>query len=167
MRILVLALSFLTVAFSAQAETKIAVVDTQAVIAQTNAAERAREILKIETEEAQKNIDKLEKELKKKQDDLMNKKSVLSEDKFKEEEDKLKKAVRDYRMEVRASQEGLDRRNLELRKPIVDAVREVIIDIAKKEGYTAILPTKLVVFHETEIDLTEEVLKRTNKKLDK
>lgn len=166
MRILLTALA-MVMSVSAFAETKIAVLDAQGVVAQANAAKRANEILKIDAEEAQKELDKMKEKIKKQDADLVKKKSVLSEAKYKEQEDLLKKDVKAYYAEVQASEENLQRRRAELRQPILDAMRDVTREIAQKEKYTVILPLQMTHFHEDSINITEEVLKRVNKKLDK
>lgn len=166
MKILLLALAMVT-SVSAFAGTKIAVLDAQGVIAQANAAKRANEILKIDAEEAQKELDKMKEKIKKQDADLVKKKSVLSESKFKDQENKLKKDVKAYYAEVQASEENLQRRRAELRQPIVDAMREVTREMAKKSKYTVILPLQMTHFHEEGINITADVLKRVNKKLDK
>lgn len=160
------ALGLVAFASAAHAQT-IATVDAQGVIGQTNAAQRAIKVLEKKTDEAQKEIDAMEKRIAQQQEVLEKKKGVVSEEAFMDEQDKLRKALRDYRNKAQAIQEDIDRENMKLRKEITDVVREVVEDIAEEKGYEAVIATSLLMYSKDSADITNEVLKRANQKLDK
>ncbi len=156
----------LAVLTAAQAQT-IATVDAQGIVNQTNAAQRAMKSLQKKTDEAQTEIDAMEAKISKQQETLEKKKGVVSESAFLDEQDKLRKSLREYRNKAQAIQEDIDRENMKLRKEITDVVRNVVEEIAKEKGYEAVIAHSLLLYSKENIDISDEVLKRANQKLDK
>jgi len=155
----------MTLTTVAHAETTVAVVDTQKVLTEANAAKSARDYLQKETEKAQKKINDMEAKLVKQQEDLKAKRGVLSAEKFAEEEEKLKKAVRDFRTEAQSIQANLDKENNNRRNKITDAIRNEIAAIAKEKSLTLVIAENLLLYNGGAEDLTAEVLKRVNAKV--
>ncbi len=156
----------LAVLTAAQAQT-IATVDAQGIVNQTNAAKRAMKALQKKTDTAQQEINAMEKRIEKQQSNLEKKKGVVSETVFMDEQDKLRSSLREYRNKAQAIQEDIDRSNMKLRKEITDVVRAVVEEVAKEEGYEAVIANSLLLYSKENIDISDEVLKRANQKLDK
>ena len=148
-------------------KSSIAVIDAPNVINKTNAAEDARDILRIKTTEAQTKIDSMEKELTALKDDLAKKRAVMSEEKYTEANLKLSQQVRDFRNRAQSIQEDLDRQNILLKKQITDQLTSIVKDLAKEKGYEVVVAKHLLLFSEESIDISDEVLKRLNKKMSK
>ena len=162
---LVLAFSVLTSTAWSATKSGIAVIDAPGVINKTNAAENAREVLRIKTTEAQTKINAMEKELTTLKNDLAKKRAVMSEEKFAEANLKLSQQVRDFRNKAQSIQEDLDRENVKLKKQITNALTKVVADLAKEKGYKIVLAKHLLLFSNDSIDISDEVLKRINKKM--
>lgn len=151
----------------AQDMTKIAVLDAQQVVNDTGAAKRAIDSLTKKRDAAQKKIDEMEKPLLKKREELEGKRATLSREEFTAQEDALRKDLRDFRTKAQNIQEELDKDNMKLRKEITDVVRAVTEEIAKEKGYTMVFPKNLLFYVSGANDITAEVLKKANAKLDK
>lgn len=165
MRALLTALFALT-AISTPFAANIAVLDAQQVINNTNAAKRAVENLTKEREAAQKKVEELETPLIQKREDLEAKKSVLSEEDFMAEQANLRNEIRAFRLEAQTIQEALERKNLTYRKEISDVVKEVVADYSKEKGYDVVLPKALLFYATDAADISDDILKRANNKLD-
>lgn len=145
----------------------IAVIDAAAVVNETNAAKRAIDVLRKKTEEAQGRIDKMEAELEEKRQQLEKKRDVLSEEIFEKEKMELSREFRDFRNKAQQIQEGLDEENMGLRKEITDEIRAVVEEIAKERNLDIVIAENLLIYSKNTIDISDEVLKRVNKRLDR
>ena len=155
----------LFIGLAAAAESKIAVVDTQLILSQANAAKTAAEAIKKATETAQNKVNAIEARLAKQQEELRGKKGVLSADKFAEEEEKFRKAVRDFRTEAQSIQAALEQDSRNRRNRVIEAVRVEIEAMAKEKGYDIAIAKNLVLYAGAQDDLTQDVLKRVNAKV--
>lgn len=156
------------VGVAAHAETKVAVFDAQEVLNNTGAAKRAVKDLTAKRNAAQDKINALEKPLIEKQKKLREQQAVMAPDKFAAAKDDFAKDLEKFRAEGEAIQTDLDKENAKVRKQISDAVRTVVEQIAKEKGYDLIVPKNLVFFSSTNVpDISDEVLARANKVLDK
>lgn len=150
----------------AYAQEKIVVLDAQKIINESNAAKRAVSQIEKARNESQAKIDKMETDITKKRDDLEKKRTVLSEDRFIAEESKLKGDLRTYRAQVQNMQEQLNNQALLQRREIVDAMRTEVEAMAKANNYSMVLERNQVMFSTPALDITDEVMKRVNKRLD-
>lgn len=164
---LVVALSVLASSGWAESNKKIAVLDAPSVINRTKAAEDAKEMLRTQTTEAQSKIDEMEKELTKMKEDLEKKRAVMSEETYTEANLKLTQKVREFRNRAQSIQEDLDRQNVLLKKEITDYLADVVKEISKEEGYDVVIAKHLLIFADDSIDISDEVLKRLDKRMTK
>jgi outer membrane protein len=150
------------------AELKIAVLDSQKVINDTNASKRAVETLKKNRDEAQKKINALEAPLVEKQKKLAEQQKVLAPDKFAEAQTAFQKDVAAFRAQAQTIQEGLEKNGFALRKQITDAVKGVVNKIAAERKYDLVIPKAMAFYTSANVtDITAEVLAQTNAALDK
>ncbi len=143
----------------------IAVLDAQTVMNESKAAKRAVEKIKIERDKAQSKIKKLEGPLLEKKKRLEDQKSVLNREDFAEKQNELRKAYRKFKSEGQSIKDALDLKYLKFRQEITDATRTAVQEISKEKKYDIVLPKHVLYFTNDEIDITDEVLKRVNKKL--
>jgi outer membrane protein len=163
--VLAVALSVLSPICFASTSSNIAVIDAPSVINQTKAAEEAREILRLKTTEAQTKIDAMEEELTELKEELEQKRAVMSEEKYTEANLKLSQQVRDFRNKAQSIQEDLDRQNILLKKQITDELSNIVDEIAKEKEYDVVVAKHLLLFSTDTIDISDEVLKRLDKRM--
>lgn len=150
------------------AELKVAVLDGQMVINQTNAAKRAVDNLKAARDAAQKQIAALEAPLVDKQKKLADQQKVLAPDKFAAEKALFQKDVAGFRAKAEGIQAELEKKGLGLRKQIAETVKGIVESIAKERGYDVVLPKAMVFYSSANVtDISAEVLKQANAALDK
>ncbi|QQR88738.1 MAG: OmpH family outer membrane protein [Myxococcales bacterium] len=144
---------------------KIAVVDLQRAINETEDGRQAKARLKKLFKKRQDSLDSSQKQLKSMKDELEKKKDVLSRDALQVKlEDYQKRFVSlqskyvDYQKEL-AAQEG------ELTKKIVERMERILKNVGKTRGYTMIVERGEggVVWVPNDLDLTDELISRYNK----
>jgi outer membrane protein len=150
---------------NAGAGLKIAILDGQAVLAKTDASQRALVELQKQTQEAQTKINEMEKELLDRRKELESQRSVLSAEKLAEAESQLRADFTKFRAEAQKIQEQLDRSTMSMRRNIADEIHAVVKEMAKAKGYDLVLPKQAPIFSNDKLDITDEVLEAVNKRL--
>jgi outer membrane protein len=138
---------------------KIGIIDTQRVMKEAKAAQKARAILlddlkdKRETfTRKQEDVLILEQELKQEEKDLDPK--VL-----KYKRDKLTQEVKNLRRLKVDLEEELNKKNAELTQQITREIWEIVNEYRKKGKYTLILEMKSVVTFDEAVDITDKILR--------
>jgi outer membrane protein len=150
----------------AHAEVKIGYVDMQKAIQSTSAGKKAKEQLEKEFKKRKKELAKKEADLKKMSEDLEKKAMVLSDDVRLKKQQSFQEEMLKYREMVGKSQAEIQKKERDLTLPIVKKLQGIIQEVAEKEGYTMILEKaeQSVLWAKSDVDLTDEVIKRFDKK---
>lgn len=160
---LVLGASFAPRAVEAQA-AKIAVVDLQRAIHETEDGRKAKDKLKKLFESRQQGLDKKQQELKKLKDELDQQKNVLSRDALETKVESYQKQLVELQQVYVEYQRELAEKEGELTKTIVERMERILRRIGQTEGYTLILERSEagVIYVPTNLDLTDVVIQRYN-----
>jgi outer membrane protein len=152
-------------AFNAQAaELKIAYIDLNKAVTDSNEGaaavkelEKAGKLIEESIEEKRLEITNLEQE-------IIKQASVLNQDAIKDKQDKLKKLQRTFQRAVKDSQEEFDKKRASFMRRIVSEIGQVVAEIGKKEGYTLILEKMQsgVMYIPDELNITQKVLESYN-----
>ena len=163
--ILGLFLTLLTTDF-VLATTKIGYIDMQKAIQATKEGKSAKTSLEKEFKKRKKELEKKEADLKKLNNDLKKKAMVLSDDVRLKKQQNLQEEMVKYRDLVAKNQLEIQKKERELTLPIIKKMRKIIDEIAKKDGFTMILEKseQSVLWAKKELDVTDTVVKRYNKK---
>lgn len=143
---------------AAQADTKIGVVNVQALLEESPQAKAASQALQDEFAPRQRDLQQKQKELQAKQDKLDRDGSVMSETEKSTLEKDLRNGQRDLQSKGEAFTEELNtRRNEELGKLQTTLLQEVQT-FAKAGGYDLVVPSNQVLFAKDTFDITPQVL---------
>lgn len=161
-----LAAVFMMVSAGAHAESKVGYVDLQKAIQETSTGKKAKTDLEKDFNKRKKDLEKMEADLKKMGEDLEKKAMVLSDDVRGRKQAEFQQEMMKYREAVSKNQLEIQKKERDLTMPIIEKLRSVIEDIAKKDGYTMILEKseQSVLWAKKEADLTDEVVKAYEKK---
>ena len=98
-------------------------------------------------------------------EEFEKKQAVLSDKVRQEQQTDLQKDMMQFREEVSKSQVTIQQRERELTKPILEKLQKVILEIAKEKDFSMVLEKaeQSVMFAKTELDITDEVIKRADK----
>jgi outer membrane protein len=158
----ILALAFpMLFAGAAQADVKIGYIDMQKAIQETAAGKKAKKELETEFNKKKKDLEKREADIKKKHADFEKRSMAMNEDARNKLQQEIRTEMGKYQETAAKAQMEIQKRERDLTQPIVNKLRSIIDDIAKKEGYTVILEKaeNSVMWAQKDIDLTDKVIK--------
>lgn len=143
---------------TAQAETKIGVVNVQTLLEESPQAKAASKALQDEFAPRQRELQQRQKELQTKQDKLNRDSAVMSDAEKSSLEKELRNGERDLQSKGESFTEELNgRRNEELGKLQTSLLQEVQI-YAKANGYDLVVPRNQILFAKDVFDITSQVL---------
>lgn len=154
----VAASAVLFVGSAASAQAKIAVVDTQRAIMETEDGLRAQATLKKLFDSRQRELDKKQQELQKEREDIDKQKDVLSKaalakriDKWQAEMVQLQTVFVEYNKELQKKQG-------ELTQPIFQKAMGLIRRLATQEGYDMIVDKQAVPYVRSDLEVTDRLI---------
>ncbi|KYF79918.1 hypothetical protein BE11_48175 [Sorangium cellulosum] len=146
----------------AAAETRIAVVDVQHAVMQTEDGIRAQATLKKLFDRRQQELDAKQTELQRAREDIEKQSRVLSRE-------SLQKRMEDWQRQMVELQtvfvdynKELQKKQGELTGPIIKKMMIIVARIAKKTGYEVILDKQAAPYVRADLDLTEQIIQLYN-----
>ncbi len=143
---------------AAQAPARIAVVDTQRAIMETEDGLRAQATLKKLFDSRQRELDKKQDDLQKEREDIEKQKDVVSKtalakriDKWQREMVQLQTVFVEYNKELQKKQN-------ELTAPIFQKAMGLIRRVATQEGYDVIVDKQAVPYVRGDLDVTDRLI---------
>ncbi|RMG70426.1 MAG: OmpH family outer membrane protein [Nitrospirae bacterium] len=146
---------------------KIAVVDLQKALNESEGGKNAKKSLEELIKSKQKLIDEKGKEIEQMKTELDKQSAVLSKEALQKKQDELDKKIREYKRYVQDSQEEVKKKENELTAEILKDLARIIEKIGQEEGYSLILEKAkgVVLFNSEAVDITNRVIERYNKEL--
>lgn len=146
----------------AAAETRLAVVDVQHAVMQTEDGIRAQATLKKLFDRRQQELDAKQAELQRAREDIEKQSRVLSRE-------ALQKRMEDWQRQMVELQtvfvdynKELQKKQSELTGPIIKKMMLIVARIAKRSGYEIILDKQAAPYVRADLDLTEQVIQLYN-----
>lgn len=153
-----LALLFASSVADAQTPTRIAVVDTQRAIMETEDGLRAQATLKKLFDSRQRELDKKQDDLQKERVDIDKQKDVLSKaaltkriDKWQQEMVQLQQVFVEYNKELQKKQG-------ELTQPIFQKAMGLIRRLATQDGFDLVVDKQAVPYVRSDLDVTDRLI---------
>lgn len=148
-------------------EVKIAVVDLQKALNESEGGKNAKKSLEELIKSKQSVIDEKGKEIEKLKDEIDKQSAVLSKEALQKKQDELDKKMREYRRLVQDSQDEVKKKESELTAEILKDLKKIIEKIGEEENYSLILEKAkgVVLFHDKAIDITDKVIERYNQEI--
>lgn len=143
---------------------KIAVVDLQRAINETEDGRKAKDRLKKLFESRQQGLDKKQQELKKLKDELEQQKNVLARDVLEKKVEAYQKQLVELQQVYVDYQKELAEKEGELTKGIVERMEKILRRIGQTDGYAMIVERGEagVIYVPSNYDLTDVVIQRYN-----
>jgi outer membrane protein len=142
--------------------TKVAVVDVQRAVMQTEDGLRAQASLKKLFDSRQQELNKKQVDLQKQKEDIDKQQKVLSKEAY-------QKRVEDLQQQMMALQQVLVEYDKELQKkqkevtdPIFEKVMTIVKRLAARDGYDMIVDKQTVAFVRSDLDLTDQCIQMYN-----
>lgn len=157
---------FALTSFSAQA-SEVGIIDVEKIVKESKAMKYLQSKVSKKQEEYQKEVTKTQSKLESEQKNLEGKRSVLSKEAFEKEVKKFEEKVNDLKDFVDKRQNSLKAASLEGMNKVNDEIKDIISDLAKERNFDVIIPAAQALFYNDSLDVSDEVLKRLNKKITK
>ncbi|HLC18441.1 MAG TPA: OmpH family outer membrane protein [Thermodesulfobacteriota bacterium] len=154
---------------AASAELKIAYADLQRALNQCDAGVKAKEDLKKEAMELEKELDVEQEELKKFKEEIDKKRSVWNAETLKAKEEEFKTRSQEFQTKFMEYNDRLNERKLDKEAEIIKELRDAVVEIADRDGYTYVFEISVggIIHAPEDADITEEVIKIHNEKTKK
>lgn len=152
-------------AFYAQAaETKIAYVDLNKALNESQQGKEAIKVLEELVKSKQGVIDKKGDEIKKLEEEMEKQSSILTPESIKETKNEHEKMLKEYQRMVQDNQAEIQKRQSEFMQKIISDLRNLIINIGAEENYSAIFEIVEggILYMPKASDMTEKVIIKFN-----
>ena len=156
------ALVFLLAGASAQAEQKIAVVDVQRAVMQTEDGLRAQATLKKLFDSRQQELNKKQNDMQREREELDKQSKVLSKEAMQKRIDDWQKKMVELQQVFLEYNKELEKKQKEMTDPIFEKVMGIVKRLASTEGFDVILDKATVAFVRTDLDLTDRCIQMVN-----
>ena len=147
------------------AEQKIAYLDMKFVLNNSNAGKGAQDFLQKSFKENQKKFVDEENALKKEENDLLAQKTILTKEEYQKKSDNLRKKVIDYQSQRRLSLEKITTQRAEARQKLLEILDPILKTYTEENNISLVIDKKDVLVGNTDLDITNIIVKKLNKKL--
>jgi outer membrane protein len=143
------------------ADLKIAYVDIQKAVNESNAGKDAKKVITKEVEKFQRQITDKQKELQTMKESLEKQAAMLTPDARATREKEYQNKLREFQRWGEDTQNEINQKRMEMERNISLALFKVIQKVGADEGYTLILEKNesIVLFVSKTIDLTDRIIK--------
>jgi outer membrane protein len=152
----------LSLASAASAQMRIAVVDTQRAVMETEDGLRAQATLKKLFDSRQKELDKKQKELQVEREALEKQKDTLAQAEMQKRIEKWQQAMNEVQSVFVEYNRELQKKQNELTQPIVQKTVAIIRRLATKDGFDAVIEKQAAPYFRSDLDLTDRVITAYN-----
>lgn len=140
------------------APLKIGIIDIQKIMRTSKAAKKAQAVFLKDLEEKRSILTGKEKEIRSMEEELKSD-SSMSPDVRRDKSEKLAKDVKELKRLGADLEEELKKKDVELTQKLMGEIRQLVINLFKKEGYTIILEKSSIVMSDESIDITDKIIK--------
>src|SRR6202142_3494180 len=144
------------------AQVKVAVVDVQRAVMQTEDGLRAQATLKKVFDSRQQEINKKQVEMQKQKEEIDKQSRVLSQQALQKKIDDWQKQMVELQGTFVEYNKELEKKQKELTDPIFERVIGAIKRVAGTDGYDLIVDRATVAFSRSDLDLTDRVIQLAN-----
>jgi outer membrane protein len=147
---------------TALAEQKIAVVDTQRAVLETEEGIRAQATLKKLFDSKQRELDKKQEDLQKEREDIEKQRNVLSAEAWQKRVETWQRDMAQLQSVFVDYNKDLQKKQGELTEPIFRRTVGLIKRLASTEGYDMVVDKQAVPYVRGDLDLTDKVIQLIN-----
>jgi len=156
------ALFSLVASTASAAEMKVAVVDVQRAVMQTEDGLRAQATLKKLFDSRQQELNKKQADLAKQREDLDKQSKVLSKEAMAKRLEDWQKAMVELQSVFVEYNKELEKKQKELTDPIFEKVMGIVKRIATTEGFDLVVDKQTVAYMRGDLDLTDKCIQLYN-----
>ena len=147
---------------TARAEMKVAVVDVQRAVMQTEDGLRAQATLKKLFDSRQQELNKKQVDLQKQREDIDKQAKVLSKDALQKRVDEWQKQMVELQTVFVEYNKELEKKQKELTDPVFEKVMAIVKRLATSENYDLIIDKQTAAYVRGDLDLTDKCIQLYN-----
>ena len=158
---------FFSVNISLAFAEKIVYIDMDKIMQISKAGKNAISKINDQKKKDVSKFQKIEKELKSREQDLITKKNVISAEEFNTKLETLTKEINNYRA---LRQEAIDlstKSRLNASADFAEKIKPILAEYASENNIDMIIQKKNIIMGKTDLDITDEILKIVDKKINK
>lgn len=152
----------LSVSASASAQSRIAVVDVQHAVMQTEDGIRAQATLKKLFDRSQQKLDAKQVEMQRAREDIEKQSRVLSREALQKRMEDWQRKMVDLQTDFVEYNKDLQKKQSELTAPIIKKMVGLIGRLAKKSGFEIVIDKQATPYARPDLDLTDRVIQLYN-----
>jgi outer membrane protein len=147
---------------AASSELKVAYVDMQRALNESNAGKRAKGEFRSEISHLQSKLQRQQQEVQALKDELDRKGPLMRDDERRNLEDDYTAKLRDFERSYKDSKDELQQKDNEVTGAIVRDLAYIVRNVGERDGYTLILEKGSLLWAASSIDITDEVIREYN-----
>jgi len=156
------ALAFFLFGAAARADQRVAVVDVQRAVMQTEDGLRAQATLKKVFDNRQQELNRKQQELGRQKDDIEKQSKVLSKEALQKRVDEWQKQMMELQTTFQEYSKDLEKRQKEMTDPIFEKIMGIVRRLATTENYDVVIDKATVAYVRTDLDLTDKCIQLYN-----
>lgn len=151
---------------AAAADTKIGYANLQKALNDSDAGIKAKESLKDEAKKLEDTLNAKQEELKKLKEEIDKKNNVWNAETREAKDREFRTKSQDFQKQFMEYNDQLNKKKQDKEEQIIQDLREVVEEIAKKKGYTYVFERSVggIIYAPAEADITDDVIKAYNKR---
>ncbi len=157
------AAALLSAAGLVQAESKVAVVDTQRAIMETEDGLRAQATLKKLFDSRQRELDKKQVDLQKQREDIEKQRDVLGKDALQKRIESWQRDMMQLQAVYVEYNKELQKKQSEITQPIFEKTMAIVRRLATTDGIDVVVDKQAVAYVRGDLDLTDRVIGMYNR----
>ncbi len=147
---------------TANADTKVGIIDVQRAVASTEDGLRAQATLKKLFDNRQQELNKKQTDLQRQREDLDKQAKALPKDALTKRVDDWQKQMMDLQAVFLEYNKELEKKQKELTDPVFEKILQIVKRIATSENIDVVLDKATVAFVRTDLDLTDKAIQIYN-----
>ncbi len=147
---------------AARAEMRVAVVDVQRAVMQTEDGLRAQANLKKLFDSRQQELNRKQTDLQKQKDEIEKQSKVLSKDALQKRADEWQKQMVELQSVFVEYNKELEKKQKEMTDPIFERVMGIVKRLATTENFDLVIDKQTVAYVRTDLDLTDKCVQIYN-----
>jgi outer membrane protein len=147
---------------AASADLKVAFVDMQRALNESNAGKRAKNDFRSEISRLQSKLQRQQGEVQSLKDELDKKGMLMREEERRNLQDDYTRKLRDFERSYKDSKEELQQKDNEVTGAIIRDLAYVVRNVGERGGYTVILEKGSLLWAMPSIDITDQVIREYN-----
>ncbi len=152
---------------TAFAEEKIAFIDIDKIINQSDYGKKSYQKIDKNYEKEKKKLIKIEKDLISKEQEILKQKNILSEEELNKKITELRKEINNFKKERSLTNEKFNKMKLDKTNEMVQNLNIILSKFAEEKKISLIIQKKYIVIGKSGLDITGEILEIFNKEVKK